>query len=280
MSEYHKITLITKSGKYEELITNLLLLGIESFEEIEDGIVFYSDKTMNYKIEEIISSLKNKFPDIKIDTEEFIEKNWEELWEESIEPVYIKDKIVIYPAWKKQIINQDIPVKIEIDPKMSFGTGHNETTQIVLELMCEFLDKDDKFMLDFGSGTGVLSIAGIKMGVQNVIANDIDNDAIENSKEYFRINSVQNSIKLYQCNLNEIKESDFDIIVANIISGVIKSNIGIIYSKLKPGGKLFISGIMINEKNNVIDFLLKNGFKIKNISEKAEWLGIYCVKIK
>lgn len=280
MSKYNKITLITKPGKCEELITNLLLLGIESFEEIEDGIVFYSDETMDNKIEEIISSLKNKFPDIKIDAEEFIEENWEELWEKSIEPVYIKDKIVIYPAWKKQFINQDIPVKIEIDPKMSFGTGHNETTQIVLELMCEFLDKDDKFMLDFGSGTGVLSIAGIKMGVQNVIANDIDNDAIENSKEYFRINSVRNSIKLYQCSLNEIKESGFDIIAANIISGVIKSNIGIIYSKLKPGGKLFISGIMLNEKNDVIDFLLKNGFKIKNISEKAEWLGIYCVKIK
>ena len=264
---------------YEELIANLLIFGIESFEETEEGIVFYSDETMEYKIEEIIASLKNKFPEITIEDEEFREKNWNELWEKSIEPVYIKDKIVIYPAWKRLAINQDIPVKIEIDPKMSFGTGHNETTQIVLEMMCEFLDKDDKFMLDFGSGTGVLSIAGIKMGLQNVIANDIDNDAIENSKEYFRINGVQDSVKLYQCSLNEIKETDFDIIAANIISGVIKSNIGIIYSKLKPSGKLFISGILINEKNDVMDFLTKNGFEIINISEKAEWLGIFCLKI-
>jgi ribosomal protein L11 methyltransferase len=280
LSKYHKIALITKLGKYEELIANLLLLGIESFEEIKDGVVFYSDETTEYGKEKIITSIKNKFPDIIIDTEEFIEKNWDELWKKSIEPVSIKDKIVIYPAWKKNEINRDVPIKIEIDPKMSFGTGHNETTQIVLEMMCEFLDEDDKFMLDFGSGTGVLSIAGIKMGVRNVIANDIDNDAIENSKEYFRINSVQDSIKLYQCSLNEIKESDFDIIAANIISGVIKSNIGIIRSKLKPGGKLFISGILISEKNDIVDFLVKNGFKIKNISEKAEWLGIYCLKNK
>lgn len=255
-----------------------MLLGIESFEEIENGILFYTDESLEINAEEIITALKNKFPDIIIDAEEFIGKNWNEMWEKSIEPVYIKDKIVIYPSWKRHSIEQNIPVKIEIDPKMSFGTGHNETTQIVLEIMCDYLDSDDKFMLDFGSGTGVLSIAAVKMGVQNVIANDIDNDAMENSKEYFKINNVENSVKLYQSNLNEIKESGFDVIAANIISGVIKNNISIIHSKLKPGGKLFLSGILIDEKNDMKDFIQKNGFIIGDIYKKAEWLGIYCTK--
>lgn len=278
MSKYRKITLLLKVEKFEELITNLLLLGIDSFEEITDGIVFYTDDNIEYELDEIINSLRNKFPDIIINIEEFTEKNWNELWAKSIEPVYIKDTIVIYSSRKKNSINRNIPVKIEIDPKMSFGTGHNETTQLVLEMMCDYLDKDDNFMLDFGSGTGILGIAGIELGVDKVIANEIDTDAIENSKEYFEINNVSDSIKLYQCRLNEITETDFDLIAANIISGVIKHNIQTIYAKLKPNGKLFLSGILIEEKNDITEFLEENGFTIKNISEKGEWLGIFCTK--
>ena len=278
MSNYHKITLYTEIEKYEELIANLLLLGIESFEEIENGLVFYTDGTIEQDIEEIISALKNKFPEIIIETEEFIEKNWNELWAKSIEPVYIKDKIVIYPSWKRQSINQSIPVKIEIDPKMSFGTGHNETTQLVLELMSNYLSTEDKLMLDFGSGTGILGIAGVKMGIGKVVAIEIDDDAIENSKEYFQINNVSDSVILYKCRLNEISESDFDIIAANIISGVIKFNINTIHSKLKQGGKLFLSGILKTEKKEMTDILTENGFLIKDTYEKAQWLGIYCTK--
>ncbi|MBN1632810.1 MAG: 50S ribosomal protein L11 methyltransferase [Ignavibacteria bacterium] len=278
MSRYNKIKLIVKLEKYEELIANLMLLGIESFEEITDGLVFYTDDTIEYNAEEIISVIKKKFPDIVIKLEEFIEKKWNELWEKSIEPVYIKDKIVIYPSWKKNTINRIFPVKIEIDPKMSFGTGHNGTTQIVLELMCNNLGEEDKFMLDFGSGTGILSIAAIKSGVEKVIAIDTDKDAIENSKEYFKTNDVQNSVVLIQCSISDVKESDFDIITANIISEVIKKNISIIYSKLKPGGKLFLSGILIDEKKDITEFLQRNNFKVINISEKEEWLGIFCLK--
>ncbi len=278
MSNYHKITLYTEIEKYEELIANLLLLGIESFEEIENGLVFYTDGTIEQDIVEIISALKNKFPEIIIETEEFIEKNWNELWAKSIEPVYIKDKIVIYPSWKRQSINQSIPVKIEIDPKMSFGTGHNETTQLALELMSDYLSTEDKLMLDFGSGTGILGIAGVKMGIGKVVAIEIDDDSIENSKEYFQINNVSDSVILYKCRLNEISESDFDIIAANIISGVIKFNINTIHSKLKQEGKLFLSGILKTEKKEMTDILTENGFLIKDTYEKAEWLGIYCTK--
>ncbi len=278
MSKYHKITLIAGVEKFEELTANLLLLGIESLEETDNSLVFYTDDNIKYGTDEIVSALKNRFPDINIEVNESPEKNWNEIWARSIEPVYIKDKIVIYPSWKKKSINLNIPVKIEIDPKMSFGTGHNETTQLVLELMGDYISKNDKYMLDFGSGTGILGIAGIKMGIEKVIAIDIDDDAIINSKEYFINNNVSDSVTLYQCRLSDISETGFDVIAANIISGVIKSNIDTVHSKLKQNGKLFLSGILNTELGEISDFLNNNGFKIKKTLEKAEWLGIYCLK--
>jgi len=222
--------------------------------------------------------LQQKFPDLIINVEEFLQKNWNELWEKSIEPVYIRNKIVIFPSWKKNQINNDFPVRIEIDPKMSFGTGHNETTQLVLEMLCDFLTKDDNTMLDYGSGTGILSIAGIKLGLKSVTAIDIDENAVENSKEYFFLNNVDKYINLLQCNIYQVSGSGFDIISANIISSVIKDNIVHIFSKLKPKGKFFLSGILINETEEILKLLTDTGFKPEHLSQKSEWLGIHCIK--
>lgn len=161
---------------------------------------------------------------------------------------------------------------------MSFGTGHNETTQLVLEMMCGFLKPNDKYMLDFGCGTGVLSIAGIKLGLDSVIAIDIDEEAIENAKDYFRINNVSEFVKLFKKNISEIKETGFDIICANIVRSVIEENLKIISNKLKQSGKLFLSGILTEEDNRICNALSNDGFKIVEKFSKADWLGIYALK--
>ena len=161
---------------------------------------------------------------------------------------------------------------------MSFGTGHNETTQLVLELMCEHIDENDKNMLDYGSGTGVLSIAGINLGIEKAVAIDIDEDAILNAEEYFTINNVSDKILMYQKNIDKIEEKDFDVITANIIRTVIENNIKSISEKTKHNGKLFVSGVLINETERILEVLSGNGFTVKEILKKAEWLGIYAIK--
>ncbi|MCX6164523.1 MAG: 50S ribosomal protein L11 methyltransferase [Ignavibacteriae bacterium] len=206
-------------------------------------------------------------------------QDWDKNWKKTIKPVFIKDKIIIYPSWlKKEIRKYKSRILIEIDPKMSFGTGHNETTQLVLELMSDFFNSKDKYVLDYGCGTGVLAIAAIKFGLKKAIAIDIDNDSIENAKENFIKNNVSDCIKLFKKDIFEIKQKSFDVIYANILRNVIEKNLKVIFKKLKNSGKLFISGILADEENKISESLKINNFRIIDKRFKSEWLGIYAVK--
>ena len=135
-------------------------------------------------------------------------------------------------------------------------------------------------MLDYGCGTAVLAIAGVKLGIKKAVAIDIDEDSIINAEEYIKRNGVSKSIKLYKANINCIKETDFDIITANIDRTVITENLEIIHSKLKTNGKLLITGILHEEEKEITNALRKQNFKIIEIRKKAEWLAFYSVKIK
>jgi ribosomal protein L11 methyltransferase len=161
---------------------------------------------------------------------------------------------------------------------MSFGTGHNETTQLILELMADNISNSEKYMLDFGCGTGILAIAGVKLGIEKAIAIDIDQDSVENAGDYFKHNNVEDKITVYKSDITGINEDKFDVICANITSGIIIPNLKNIYNKMKSEGKLFITGILIEEKPEMLNELEKNGFIIKNTQDKAEWTGIYSVK--
>lgn len=273
-----KISLITKAKYLENLASQLYMLGINSFEEKDNSIdVYLLPEESQALIENVSKNFKDGNLDIVI--EEIQNRNWNEEFQKSIEPINISNRLIVYPAWKKEEVKKLKGfVKIQIDPKMAFGTGHNETTQLVLELMVKYLTKRDKYLFDFGCGTGILAIAGIKLGVEKAVANDIDEDSIDNSVENFKLNKVSNKIKLYKNSICDIKEKNFNVICANIISSVIKENLQLMYLKLKPKGKLFLSGVLREEERTLKNHLKKNGFSVVEIIRKAEWIGVYAVK--
>lgn len=277
MKSYIEIKIPVSSELTDEVYNILYLLGFDTILEEDNLLIVYVEDSRSEEIDNLKSGLEGFINPDSIQIKKFEDRNWNREWETNIEPVYVRDKIAVFPSWQKENV-KDVDIKIEIDPKMSFGTGHNETTQLVLELMCDFIDKDDKYMLDFGSGTGVLTIAGIKMGMDKAIAIDTDNDAIENSIEYFRINGVSENVILYRKNIKDISEENFDVICANIIRSVIENNIRYIYEKLKTGGKIFISGVLVSETERVLEVLSASGFSVKELYKKAEWLGIYARK--
>ncbi len=279
---YIELEIAFNESTYELIYNRLYINELNTILE-ENGVVKVylpaSDTSLAEKIKhELIS--EDGVPEGSISIGIFDNKDWNSEWEKTIEPVYILDKLVVYPSWKKNeldLTRGNIP--IEIDPKMSFGTGHNETTQLILEQMSTWIDpKIDRYMLDFGSGTGILAIAAIKLGVEKVIANEIDDDSIENATDYFALNNVTNCITLYQCDLTKVAEYGFDVIAANITSNVIIPNLPLMNQKLKPGGKLFLTGILREETESLLNELTKNNFQMRELKQRAEWAAFYAIK--
>lgn len=268
---------------YDKILGIIYLSGVNSILETDRYILLSYLEREKDKIDELVRLLlsRNLVDKKSIILRTLHIQNWNDKWKKSVRPVFIKDKIIIYPSWlKKEVRKYRGRILIEIDPKMSFGTGHNETTQLVLEQMCDFSDDQDKYALDYGCGTGVLAIAAIKLGIKKVIAIDIDEDSTENAKEYIRINNAVDKIKIYKKDISEIRNRNFDVIYANILRNVIEKNLNIINGKLKIKGKLFISGVLDDEENKISHSLRKYNFRIIDKRYKSEWLGIYAMKEK
>jgi len=263
---------------YEKINQILYLNGVFSRLEENSIIKVYFVREHKPKIVKIRHEiLKLPYCSPKsITLTKFKSRNWCREWKDSIDPIYIDNKIIICPSWKKgHFRNSEDKILIWIDPKMSFGTGQSETTQLMLKMMCRIVDENDRTMLDFGCGTGILAIAGVKLGLKSAIAIDTDEDSITNAKENTRINRVSEKIKLYRCDLRKLTLKNFDIIATNIEFKTIASNLKNIHNKIKTSGKLLISGILKDEKSQMQRLLLKNRFTIIDTAFKAEWLCIY-----
>lgn len=275
---YLEIEIQAPKEKFEEISALLYLAGIETILEEDSSLKFYLPEENWGTIENLDKDLLvNGFiseGDFKV--RKFEDKNWNEEWEKSIQPVIVDDRFVIHTSWNRQTIGDTKgKILIEIDPKMAFGTGHNETTQLVLEMMSRYITGMEKKMLDYGCGTAVLAIGAIKLGLTQAIAIDIDPEAIENAEEYVEVNNVSEMVNLRIADISDIDEYGFDIICANIIRSVIEKNLNEIKRKLSPGGMLLISGVLIEEEKSIISSLIDAGFHIKKIIHKAEWIGVY-----
>lgn len=280
-NKYYEVTIKFNKKNTEELYNNLYKEGIESILEEDDAVKIYFPEDKLKELNSMKKNLiKNKVISLKdFSSEKFEDKSWNDDFEKNIEPVNVRNKIIIHPSWKKNVLkNTEGKILIEIDPKMSFGTGHNETTQLVLELMCDFVNGDEEKLLDFGTGTGILAIAGVKLGINSAVAIDIDDESIENAKENFEKNSVNHKIRLKKSKIHELDEDSFDVIVVNIIRSVIVENIEHIADKINSKGKLFLSGILMSEDQEILEHLTQHEFEIQDIFSKSEWMGIFATK--
>src|ERR1041384_4352979 len=158
---YFEMEIAFNESNYEAIYNRLYLEGITAILEENGVLKIYVNSNEELQLERIKNDLINEdnINANSIQISKFDNQDWNREWEKTIEPVLIKDRIIIYPSWKKDSLkNTENKILIQIDPKMSFGTGHNETTQLILELMSDYIDSNEEFMLDFGCGTGILTI--------------------------------------------------------------------------------------------------------------------------
>jgi ribosomal protein L11 methyltransferase len=275
---YLEIEIQAPKEKFDEISALLYVSGISTILEEENALRFYLPEEEWGMIENLDKDLiaKKLITEGNFKVKKFEDKNWNDEWEKSIKPVVVDDRFVIHTSWNKDDI-ADIKGKIliEIDPKMAFGTGHNETTQLVIEMMSRYVTGMEKTLLDYGCGTAILAIGGIKLGLSKAVAIDIDPEAIENANEYVLKNEVSDKIELRIADISDVEEITFDIICANIIRSVIEKNLTGIKQRLASGGMLLISGVLIEEEKLIVNSLIDAGFQIKKIIHKAEWIGIY-----
>lgn len=256
----------------EILIARLFKVGFEGFWNEQNILRAYIDKK-NFKKNSFESVLAETLPTFKYEIKSIADKNWNEHWEKSYEPVIINDKCIIKAPFHK--VTQKYPLQIIITPKMAFGTGHHETTQLIIEQLFN-IELKEKTVIDAGCGSGVLAIIAEKLGAKNILAYDIDNWSIENAKENIKLNQC-NCITVKQGTINEIKPQLSDIILVNINRNVLLSEMVSYKKYLKNNGLLLLSGFIESDVEIVTKTATDNGLILQNSSSKNSW---YCLTFK
>ena len=205
-------------------------------------------------------------------------KKWLSSWRKRYRPLKIGQRVIVVPSWIKYK-PQSKDLMVLLDPGQAFGTGYHPTTRMCIELLDLYIMKD-QHILDFGTGSGILSIVSAKYGLENIVAIDIDPVAIEVALENSKINNVQDKIEIIHTGLpyEQFNDGSFDLVVANISAKVIKASIIHFKRILHSRGKIILSGFFQENMIDIIDFFQKNGFLLVNSCVEEDW-GCLCFQV-
>lgn len=249
-------------------------IGFESFIEQTDGIAAYI-QTALFEEEALKSELAHfPLPNATI-TYEYVEaedKDWNEEWEKNFfQPIIIEDKCVIHSTF-----HQDVPkaaYDIIINPQMAFGTGHHETTSLIIG---ELLDTDleGKALLDMGCGTSILAILARMRGAAPCTAIDIDEWCVRNSLENIELNHVD-QIKVFQGDASSLaSEGPFDFIIANINRNILLNDMHLYINRMNAGAHLLMSGFYVEDIPAIQTEAEHNGLRLIHQREKNKWAAV------
>lgn len=226
------------------LIAELGDIGFDTFEDSEKGFSAYIPSS-NLDVQALETTLLEQVSDYQLDYElqEVEEQNWNKLWESNFNPISVNDLCYVRATFHES--RPDYKYEIVIDPKMSFGTGHHQTTSMMLSFILEN-EFEDKRVLDMGCGTGILAILAAKRGAVSLLAVDYDPICVESVEE----NKILNSIHNLESRLGSkevVAASNFDTILANINRNILLDQLEVYESVLKNGGELYLSGFYEDE---------------------------------
>ena len=257
----------------EILIAELSLLEFEMFEEIESGLIAYiHSRNFNKKTLSKIKLLKSSEFNITYSIQTIEDKNWNKEWEKNFDKVKIGDNCVIRAPFHKVSKKE---YEIVIMPEMSFGTGHHETTQLMIE---NILDSDltGLSVCDVGSGTGILSILSEKKGAKRVDAVDIDLRCYKNSLENLKRNKCS-KVYVQHSSSDILLQNKYDLILCNINLNHLIDNFQNFDKISIQNTHLIVSGFYKNDLDQVNAELKKNNFDFIDFIEKNNWVSSkYC----
>lgn len=257
---------------FAELLGNI---GFDSFMDADEGFTAYCTEP-SFDKEGLDSILAmEQFADVQVVKKELIpDQDWNATWESSYEPVVIDNTCRIRAPFHEADISYKYDLCIE--PKMSFGTAHHETTAQIIKLMLteDFRGKD---VLDMGSGTGVLAILARKLGSAKTVAIDNDEWAYRNALDNVKLND-ENEIVVELGDANSLNDRQFDIIIANINRNILLRDMHEYVKCLKRGGKIFFSGFYEADLQLIRNEAERLGLNYMNHIKKNEWTAAVFIK--
>lgn len=266
----YTFTVSPKEPATEMLIAELGYAGFESFVENEEGVVAYIQKE-EWKeglLESIFVLNSNEF-EIRYTSEEIAQVNWNSEWEKNFNQIQVADKVSIRAPFHE---NPNLPYDIVIEPKMSFGTGHHETTHMMVQYLLQ-LDLNNKQTLDMGCGTGILAIFAEMKGAKPIDAIDIDNWCYENSIENVTRNNCHH-ISVFEGDSSLLINKKYDLIIANINRNILLMDMKVYANCLKEKGILLLSGFY-EEDIPIIDAeVSKYNLKLENFIQRNNWVAL------
>jgi ribosomal protein L11 methyltransferase len=249
-------------------------MGFDSFDTTSTGFIAYI-KEEDAKDVDFSDYVFEAF-EYNFSIEKIAQTNWNEEWEKNFEPVVVRNLLCIRAPFHPE--NKNVIHEIIIMPKMSFGTGHHQTTQLVCAAMFEH-DFHNKRVLDMGCGTGVLAILAKVLGATDILGIDIDEWSVVNSIENCATNNASGIvIKKGDIDLVE-KEKNFDMILANINKNILKKQIPVYSKKLNSGGKLFLSGFFKTDASELVEVCNAHQLKPDTQNSKDEWTMLVMEKL-
>ena len=249
----------------------------------EEGVLVKAYLPVNSSLGETVESIKeavNRLQTFDIDlglnrvtVSEIHEEDWANQWKKYYKPVKVSERITIAPTWEEYIPVHQAEQVIELDPGMAFGTGTHPTTVLCIQALEKHLKENDR-LIDVGCGTGVLSIAGAKLGASHVEALDLDDVAVKSALINAELNRVHDTVNVREGNLLHEVKSEADVIVSNILAEVILDLLDDAFHRLKKGGKLIISGIIERKRNMIKNALEDREWNIIETIEMEGWIAI------
>jgi ribosomal protein L11 methyltransferase len=257
------------------LTAELAELGFDTFFETTNGIAAYMNAEMySDPLLETVQILKDPLLSYSVEKKQIPARNWNEVWENNFEPVEISDLLLIRAPFHQS--SNKFRYEIVIEPKMSFGTGHHETTFLMAQQLMA-LNVKDKQVLDMGCGTGILAILASKMQAKAVMAIDIEEWAFLNTLENAQRNETFN-IVVEKGGVNLLAGHTFQLILANINKNVLLQQIGVYAACLEAGGELLLSGFFESDKAELENAARAQGLIHQSASTRNNWAMLHFTK--
>jgi ribosomal protein L11 methyltransferase len=273
--DYIKVAISAEAATTEILMALLAERDYDTFEETAEGLAAYMPAPKFSEQEREHLEALSQVYQFSFVAEFLPARNWNEEWESNFKPIQIGQFCGVRASFHSPM--SGLKHELVIDPKMAFGTGHHETTAMMIEAM-EGIPFEGASVLDFGCGTGILAILASRLGARMVEAIDIETESCLNTKTNAQVNGVA-AIQVMQGSLEAVESRQYDVILANINRNVILSNLDELHHKLPPAtGILLLSGFVLEDEPIMLSAMEATGFETKQVFRKNNWLAIKACK--